>query len=160
MAVANPSAGLFDALFYNSGTYASPTLVKIDSIENLTFDDDRNVMPLKIRRHMHELNLTGQAVKKLGYNIMTEPGGTVWDALHGFYNARTAVELFAFYKYTDNAGAPTTGDKAIRLNTEVSKFSRNQSLEEIDFNEVEHVPSARLMSGQSAINEPAVYTAA
>lgn len=160
MAVANPSAGIFDALFYNTGTYASPTLVKLDSIENLTFDDDRTVMDLKTRRNMTVLHLTGLRTLKLGYNIMTEPGGTNWDAIHGYYNARTAVEMFVFYKYTDNAGAPTTGDKAIRLNTELSKFSRSQELEGIDFNEVEHVPSARLQGAASAIVEPAVYTAA
>lgn len=160
MAVANPSAGIFDALFYNSGTYSSPTLVKIDGIENVTFDDDRNPIALKVRRYMTELNLTGQRVLKLGYNIMTEPGGTVWDALHAAYNARTAIELFCFYKYTDDSGAPSTGDKAIRVNTEISKFSRNQSLEEIDMNEVEHIPSARLQGSETAIHEPAVYTAA
>ena len=158
MAVANPSAGIFDALFYNSGTYASPTLVKIDGLENLTFDDDRNVIPLKIRRYMTELNLTGQMVKKLSFGLMTEPGGTVWDAIHAAYNNRTAIEIFAFYKYTDNSGSPSSGDKAIRLNCKVSKFSRNQELEAIDMNDVELVPSARLMASQSSVHEPDIYT--
>ena len=153
------TAGLFDGFFYNSGTYASPTLVKFDGIENLTMNDERNLIPVKIRRHDHEMNLVGQSVKSITFNLMTEPGTTAWDFLYAAYVANTPVEFFMFYKYNDNAGAPTAGDKAWRIHCEISKFPHGQELESVDMNEVELAPSIRLQGTDTVVHEPAIYTA-
>lgn len=153
-----PSLGLLDALFINTGTYASPTLVKVDGIEKLGFPDERTAVLIKIRRHTHELNLLGQAKKGLTFNLLTEPGNTVWELFHTAYNAGAAKELFVFYKYNDSSGAPTSGDKAIRMHVQFTKFERNQNLEEGDFNDVECVPTIKLQDTETSVHEPAIYT--
>ena len=154
------SAGIFDALYYNSGTYASPTLVKIDGISDLEMSDELNAILIKIRRFGHELNLPGQFKKGLTFTLLSEVGATAWEFLRTKWLAKTDFEVFVFYKYTDNAGAPTAGDKAIRIHGMLSKFPLTQPLEGADESACEFVPSVRLQGAETSIHEPAVYTAA
>lgn len=54
------SSGLFDHIFRNSNTYASPTLVEVDAIDDIESPSERNVISVKLRRYDNELSLLGQ----------------------------------------------------------------------------------------------------
>lgn len=153
------SAGLFDAIFYNSNTYASPTWVKIADVGDVEVTDDVNPIPIKVRKYGHEINLPGQSVKSITFNMVTNVGATAWDALRTKMTSKGTVDIVAYYKYTDNSGAPTTGDKGIRMQAFFTKFPLTQPLEGADESACELVPDARIMSGESVVHEPEVYTA-
>lgn len=148
------SAGLLDKLFYNSGTYGSPTLTLVDNIEDLNFLDERNEIMLKIRAKDHEAILTGQRKISVEFKMTTDSSNAVWTAFQTAYLGHTTIELFCFYKYTDSSGAPAAGSKAYRVICEVSKFPLSQPLETIDSGDVVCKPSA------NASNAPSIYTAA
>lgn len=151
------SAGLFDHIYRNSNTYASPTLVEVDAIDDIESPSERNVISVKLRRYDNELNLLGQLKKSLTFKIATEPADTSWLAIKAAHDNNTPIEMFLFYFYVDNAGQPAATSKALRATFVVSKFGLSQPLEALDVNEVEMMPSANGVGGLGIV-EPAFYT--
>lgn len=151
------SAGLFDHLFRNSNTYASPTLVEVDAIEDLDAMSERNAITVKLRRYDNELNLLGQFKRSLSFKLATEPADASWLAIKAAHDNNTPIEMFAFYFYVDNAGQPASTSKALRATFVVSKFGQSQPFEGLDVNEVEMIPSANAVGGLTLV-EPAFYT--
>jgi len=152
------SAGLYDKLYLNTGTYASPTLVEIDGIGDVDAQYDRNAIEVKLRRFDMITNLPGLRKRSFSFPIVSEPDAAVCVALRAAIDTGSTKELFFFYKYIDDGGQPDTGSKAVRAQVIISKFSESQKLEDLDVNEVECQIAANLLTGST---EPVSdYTAA
>ena len=152
------SVGLFDHLYRNSNTHASPTLVEVDAIDDLDSPSERNQISVKLRRYDNELVLMGQLKKSLTFKLATEPADASWLAIKASHDNNTPIEMFAFYYYVDNAGQPAATSKALRATFVVTKFGISQPFEGLDVNEVEMMPSANAVGGLTLV-EPAFYTA-
>lgn len=148
------SAGLFDKLFRNSGTYGTPVLVEVDIIEDMSMPDERNDITFKLRKDDVETYLGGQRKLSFDFKLATDSGNASWTAFQTAYLTHADIELFGFYKYVDDAGQPDTGSKAIRATCRCLAFPLDQPLEDMDAGDVVCKPSA------TAANAPEIYTAA
>lgn len=146
------SAGIFDKLYRNSGTYEAPVLVEIDTVTDVSLADERNEISVKLRAFDTETVLTGQRKLSFEFKLATDAANANWTALQEAYLNHSDIELFGFYKYIDDGGEPGDGSKAIRATCRVTKFPLDQPLEDVDSGDVVCRPSA------TAENEPEIYT--
>lgn len=149
------SAGLYDHLYYNTGTYTTPAWVEIDGVSDVNLGDECNDIAIKIRRFKHEIHLRGQRKKELTFNMLTEVNGTPWIAINAAFNADpgTVMDFLVMIVGT----SVLSGSIGFRLQVEIMDFPKKQSLEDADMNEVKAVPAARYFSTETTIHEPAVF---
>jgi len=149
------SAGLFDKLYRNSGSYGTPTFGELDAVADVDVTHEGNPIEVKLRRNGYVSNLFGLKKLAVSFALATEPDNTHWAALQTNFNSKTVAEFFLFYK----GDSSTSGSKAIRFPAYVTKFSNPQKLEDLDVNDVELSPSANVFSTNTT-TDPVVYTVA
>lgn len=149
------SAGLFDKLYRNSGTFGTPTFAELDAISDVDVTIEGNPIEVKLRRNGFVSNLFGLKKLAVSFPLATEPDNVQWLAIQTSFNSKTVGEYFLFYK----GDSATAGSKAIRFPAYVTKFGFPQKLEDLDVNDVELAPSANVFSTNTT-TDPVVYTVA
>ena len=145
------SAGLYDYLGLNTGTFALPTIEEIDGIGDLDATNKRNGIKFKLRRFDSEVSLPGLFDRSFKFDIASEPDNSVWQAIKDAFESGETIEIFAFYKFIDDgSGEPDTGSKAQRAQVIVTDFSPPQKIEDLDVNSVELMLAANLLTGATA----------
>ena len=80
-------------LYYNSGTNASPTWVEIQKVGDVTVPMSAGVAEVDLRESNWLLNLASKLSGGYEFSLANDIGGTVYDALRGFFIARTAKQF-------------------------------------------------------------------
>lgn len=149
------SAGLYDHLYNNTGTYGSPTFTEITAIGDVDVTNEANEIEVKLRKNTYVSNLVG--LKKFGvsFPIAVDTADSTFTALQTAFNSKTVGEYFLFYK----GDSSTSGSKAIRFPAYVTKISNPQKLEDLDVADIQLSPSANVFSTATS-TDPVIYTVA
>ena len=116
--------GLDMYLYYNTGTYGSPTWTLIENVQDLTGPDsfaEANVSRRKVKFEQLEPTLRKVSFE---WGMIYDPSDTAFAALKANYAAKTLTE-FAF------ADGPiaTNGTIYLRIECKIFTFDRDESLE-------------------------------
>lgn len=128
--------GAQDKFYYNSATDATPTWVEIGQIEDLSIDGlGQEMAELKMREAGWILNLPGlKKVDSIGFNLKSNVGNTVWDALRGFLFADPQV---AKQYAVANGDIATSGTEYFKAFCFIGEFPLSQPISEVDSGDVE-----------------------
>jgi len=78
--------------YYNSATDASPTWVEVNMIGDVTLDLNVGDAEIDLRVSNWLLNLPSKLSGSINVKLANDIGGTVYDALRGYFFARTAKQ--------------------------------------------------------------------
>lgn len=149
------NTGLFMKAYLNTGTYAIPVWTELKQVGDIKHGDSRNQAKVKLREFQTELSLPGQRAIEVSFDLATNPGNTVYEAILDAYKASppTPKEFLLMY----SGDAATTGSEGNRMHCEIAEFGADQPLEDMLANSVKLVPSARLQGAETSLHEPAVF---
>lgn len=143
-----PIVGFNGKLYYNSGTYASPTWVLIPNVGDIKMTDDAEVSDIGVRS-MGGFSVAVAGLRKVSWETSSvyDPADTVQSALYTKYGARTPTEFLVL----DQASG-TAGSYGMRATCMITKFPRQEELSKAMMYEWGFTPTY-------AANAPAAYTA-
>jgi len=144
-----PILGFNGKLYFNTGTYGSPTWNEIVNVGDITMTDEAGQADIGIRS-MNGFQIAVAGLRKIGWEwvMVYDPADTDQTALRTAYAARTATEFLIL----DQANA-TVGSQGMRVTCMITKFARQEKLGEAMMVDVGIVPTY-------AANAPAAYTSA
>jgi len=144
-----PILGFNGKMYYNSGTYGSPTWVEVTNVGDVTMTDESEQADIGIRS-MGGFKIAVAGLRKVGWEWQSvyDPGDAVQTAFRTKYAARTPTEFLLL----DQANG-TAGSQGIRATCMITKFARQEKLSEAMMVDVGIVPTY-------ASNAPAAYTSA
>jgi hypothetical protein len=144
-----PVLGFNGKLYYNSGTYASPTWVLIDNVGDIEVTDATEKVEIPIRRNGgFKAYVQGLTDYGLAFKMVYDPADAAQSAIRNAKINRTPIEFLVL----DQAVA-TAGSSGIRATMSVFKCARTEPLSGPMMAEVELAPTY-------AANPPSVFTAA
>lgn len=146
-APAAPVPSFKGKLYYNSGTYGSPTWVEIGNVGTITPTDERTKQDIQVR------NQGGFQVGAIGLRSMSfttqgvyDPADAAQTAIRAAYNAATPMEFLILDGPSTQAGCA-----GIRASFLVTKFAR-----------LEDITGAMMVDMEFSLaysaNAPAAYT--
>lgn len=112
--------------YYNSGTDASPTWNPIEMIGDVTVNLECGEAEVDLRISNWILNLPAKLSGSIDMALANDIGGTVYDALRGYFFARTQKQ-FAFA----NAAINASGTEYFKAFAFFSSFPWNQATQEM-----------------------------
>lgn len=113
-------------LYYNTGTDASPTWSEIQMVGDVSVDLNCNDAEVDLRVSNWLLNLPAKLSGALNVRLANDIGGTVYDALRGFFFARTTAQYASA-----NADIGTTGTEYFKTFAYWSSFPWQQNTQEM-----------------------------
>ncbi len=144
-----PVYGFQGKLYYNSGSYASPTWVLIDNVGDIDVTLESNEVPLNLRSGGgYEMFVAGLIKYGLGFKMMYDPADTAQTALRTAYFARTGVEFLVL-----DGPSGTAGSAGMRAMMGVFKMPRTEEINGVMMADIALKPTY-------SANAPAPYTAA
>lgn len=139
-------------LYYNSATNASPTWVQVKKVGDVVLNLQVSAAEVNLRESLWNLNLPARKIiDSLDVMLATDIAGTVWEALRGFFFARTPKQ----YAVTNDAIA-TNGTQGFKFFGFLENFPINQPLSELTRGDCTIKPSYTEES--SVLVEPAWFT--
>ncbi len=118
--------GLEAVLYRNSGSYSSPTLVKVDNVKDLTLTLEKNTADVTTRGN------NGWRAKVGVLKDATTEFGMVWNTSDANFQAirdaflnNTNIEFFVM-----SADVDETDSEGLRATFNIEKFTKNEALEE------------------------------
>ena len=123
-------------MYYNSGTYASPTWVVIDLARDVTLTLGKGEGDGSVRAVDWELVVAGLKTLELSFDIRYEPGETQYDDLRDAFHGDT-VQDFAVM----GGDIGTIGSEGVRFPGLVTNFARNEPLNDTSTSSVTVKPS-------------------
>lgn len=143
-----PIIGFNGKLYYNAGTYGSPTWTEITNVGDVTMTDEAEQSAIGIRS-MGGFKIAVAGLRNVGWewSSVYDPADTAQTALRTKYAARTPTEFLIL----DQSNG-TAGSQGIRVTCMITKFPRQEKLSEAMMVDVGIVPTY-------AANAPAAYTA-
>lgn len=136
-------------LYYNTGSYASPTWTLICNVKDLTLSMESAETDVTTRcgSGFREY-VAGLTDITVSFNMLYDPADTAWEALRGHFFAKTTVEVLVL-----DGPQATAGSEGPRFHAIVTSFSRNETLGEALMTDVTLRPTA------NANAAPSWYTA-
>ena len=126
MAATNPNwTGLDMYLYYNTGTFASPTWVLIDNVDDLKRQRTRAEADLSSRKSDELQREPTLADVSFSWGMINDETDTAFTAIRTAEEARTLIE-FAFA----NQPIATTGCVYARRELKIFEFSEDQPLKD------------------------------
>jgi hypothetical protein len=116
-------------LYYNTGTYASPTWAEICNVKDLTLSLEKDEVDVTTRcSGGFKEYADGLLDANVTFNMLYDPSDAAFTALQTAFFAKTAVEVLVL----DGPETPASGDtsQGLRSTTMVKSFSRSESLGE------------------------------
>lgn len=114
-------------LYYNSATNASPTWVLINKVGDVNLNLAATMAEIKLRISKWDLGLPSRLrIESLDAQLATDIAGTVWDALRGFFLARTQKQ---FAVTNDNIA--TAGTQGFKFFGFFTAFPLSQPISEV-----------------------------
>lgn len=113
-------------LYYNTGSYATPTWTEITNVKDLTLNIDKGEVDLTTRGSggFNEFG-DGLIDASVEFNILWDSSDTAFTALRTAFFAKTAVECLVL-----DGDSTTTGNQGLRATMMVKSFTRNETLGE------------------------------
>lgn len=111
-------------LYYNTGSYASPTWSEIDNVKDLTLSQDKGEVDLTTRASGgYEETGDGLISISVEFSMLYDTAEAYFGALEQAFTNKTAVEFAVM-----DGPIATTGSEGLRATCMVKTFSRNESL--------------------------------
>lgn len=113
-------------LYYNTGSYATPTWTEITNVKDLTLSMDKGEVDLTTRASggFNEFG-DGLIDASVEFNILWDSSDTAFTALRTAFFAKTSVECLVL-----DGPSATAGSQGLRATMMVKSFTRNESLGE------------------------------
>lgn len=131
--------GLSCKLYRNSATFATPTWVEIDEVQDVTVGLDKNEGVIKKRGSGYELNLPGQKTTAINFGFLhddTTNTTSNFDVLRDAYFDDDIIDFLAI-----DGASGTSGSTGFRAECFVKNFSENEPLEDGVNHDVELKPA-------------------
>lgn len=128
--------GLNAKLYYNTGTYATPTWSEITDAQDVTLDSERATAEVKRRGSQFVKYLTALKDYGVQFTLIYNPGNGALNALKDAYDNGAVVDVAVA-----DGDIATSGTEYFRAEMVVSKFSINQPLEDVITVDVELKPA-------------------
>jgi len=113
-------------LYYNTGTYGSPTWALICNIKDLTLQMESSETDVTTRCgsgfREYVAGLTDVSVT---FSMLYDPSDTPWEALRAHFFAKTVEEFLVL-----DGPTGTPGSEGLRVHCIVTSFTRNETLGE------------------------------
>lgn len=134
-------------LYYNTGTVASPTWGEIKQVGDVTLDLNVGEAEVDLRESTWLLNLPTKLSTSLNIALASNPGGTIFDILRGYFLNRT-VKQYAI------ASGPiaTSGTNYFKCAWFISAFPWAQPTQEMSSHDM--VLSPGYLEDAGALVEP------
>lgn len=146
-----PVVGFTGKLYYNTGTYGSPTWTIIANVGDIKVSDERKETDLDVRL-MAGFTVTVAGCRKASFefSMVYDPADTAQTALKGFYAASppTPTEFLIL-----DAASTNTGSSGLRSMMVISKFARQEEISNAMMVDVKISPTY-------SANAPVAYVAA
>ena len=118
--------GMNAKLYYNTGSYASPTWTLIDNVRDLTLNLERGDTDITTRGGAGwRQSVATLADGSIDFGMVWDTADTVFTAIKNAFVNNTTVEFLAL----DGLQA-TTGSQGLRATMAITSFSRNEGLED------------------------------
>tara|TARA_R100000458_G_C8260495_1_gene236040 strand:+ start:472 stop:912 length:441 start_codon:yes stop_codon:yes gene_type:complete len=118
--------GMNAKLYYNTGSYASPTWTLIDNVRDLTLNLERGDTDITTRGGGGwRQSVATLADGSIDFGMVWDTADTVFTAIKNAFINNTTVEFLAL----DGLQA-TTGSQGLRATMAITSFSRNEGLED------------------------------
>lgn len=142
--VDEPSPGFECVLYYNSGTYASPTWVPMPMVRNLSEPEGYTKIDISTRASPNKKYFAGQADCSVAFDYLYRKGTTdsVFTFLQTSKDARTAVQ----FAVADGPIA-TVGTEYSLDYYQVTKFDKKQDLDGVMMFDIELSPTVYFNAG-------------
>jgi hypothetical protein len=135
-------------LYYNSGTYGSPTWVEITRARDVNINKSKAESDASSRATVFALSKGAQLILDISFDYQdSDAADTVHDALRASYNDSSAIEILVL-----NGSKDTAGSKGYRLSMEVMTYNEPQPL-------TGSQTSQFVLKPCPSSNPPAAYTA-
>lgn len=136
-------------LYYNTGSYGSPTWTLICNVKDLTLTMESAETDVTTRcgSGFREY-VAGLTDVTIDFSMLYDPSDSTWEALRGHFFAKTAVEMLVL-----DGPVATAGSEGLRATCFVKSFTRNETLGEALMTDVSLRPTP------NANAAPAWYTA-
>lgn len=135
-------------LYYNSGSYASPTWTLIDNVGEIKRTDEKNETTLNLRiSGGNEISIPTTRKGGLEFVMVYDPADTKQAAIKSAYDGDTSIEILDL-----DGPVATSGSAGRRITMAVSKFNKMSDQPGIYMVEVAMKPTY-------STNAPANYTA-
>lgn len=136
-------------LYYNTGSYGSPTWTLICNVKDLTLSLESAEVDVTTRcgSGFNEY-VPGLTDASVTFSMLYDPSDTAWEALRGHFFAKTAVEVLVL-----DGPVATAGSEGLRATVIVRSFTRNEQLGQALMTDVTLRPTP------NANAAPAWYTA-
>lgn len=142
-----PILGFNGKLYYNTGSYASPTWVLVNNVGDLTLPLEAGEAAVTTRGGGGFEQVVAGLIKfGLEFKMVYDPADTAQTAFRTAFFARSSIEFAAM----DQAIA-TAGSQGMRVTCAITKFSRDENLGEAMMVQV-------AAKATYAANAPAWYT--
>lgn len=147
--MATPKLAEDAKLYYNAGSYASPTWTLICNVKDLTMtlESAETDVTTRCGSGFNEY-VAGLTDVTISFSMIYDPSDTAWEALRGHFFAKTAVEMLVL-----DGLVATAGSEGLRATCIVRSFTRNETLGEAIMTDVVLRPTP------NANAAPAWYTA-
>jgi len=111
-------------VYYNTGTYASPTWTEISNVKDVTLNLEKDEIDVTTRASGgFKERADGLIDASIGFQILWNNSDTAFTALQdGFFN-KTAVEMLVL-----DGPQTTTGSEGLRATCMVKSFTRSEPL--------------------------------
>lgn len=111
-------------LYYNSGTYQSPTWSAITNVKDVTLSLDKDEIDVTTRASAgFKEFVDGLIDATIDFNILWDTDDTAFTAIRTAFFAKTAVEFLIL-------DATTTTGQGLRATCMIKSFNRNETLGE------------------------------
>ena len=143
-----PVLGFNGKLYYNTGSYGTPTWTGIQNVGDINVTDERDVQDLPVRS-MGSYMTHAVGLRKLTYafQMVYDPADTAQAALLTAYAAGTTKDILVL-----DGPSSTAGSSGMRAYFHISKFARQEPIGGAMMVDVELKPAY-------AANAPTAYTA-
>lgn len=145
------AVGTDNKLYYNSATNASPTWVLICLVGDVNLTLGGSNAELKSRCSPWDMGLPSRLNAELSFNLFSHIGATVWEALRGFFFARSSKQMAVA-----NAAIATTGTQYFKAFMHFTAFPIGQNLEDVNAGEATMTPT--YYEESNALVEPSWVT--
>jgi len=126
------------ALYYNTGTFGSPTWVEITSVQNVQVGASWEAGDGSTRATRVKKEGRTQLPLQLSFNILAD-GGTPYVALRTAWLAAGTTALVDFMCL--NGASDVNGSDGVRFEGEIHDFSRNEDIGGVVYRDVVTKPS-------------------
>lgn len=119
--------GINAKLYYNTGTYGSPTWTEICIVGDVTLNMERSESSIAMRCSTWELVKYVLKKGSIDFKLWNIPGNTAFQAIRDAFNDATTIEVAVMDG--DISTAATTLTQGLRAFVQVGKFNRSEPIE-------------------------------